>query len=73
MPEYEDKMYGHLKGDVAEAVVSLLEPIQQRYHQYRKDQAFLDQVMREGAEKASTKASEVLSKVYDAIGFIARP
>ena len=73
VPEYEDKMYGHLKGDVAEAVVSLLEPIQQRYHQYREDQAFLDQVMREGAEKASAKASEVLSKVYDAIGFIARP
>lgn len=73
VPEYEDKMYGHLKGDVAEAVVSLLEPIQQRYHQYREDQAFLDQVMREGAEKASAKASEVLSKVYDAVGFIARP
>ncbi|MEE3057971.1 MAG: tryptophan--tRNA ligase, partial [Pseudomonadota bacterium] len=30
-PEYTDKMYGHLKGDVADAVVSLLEPIQTRY------------------------------------------
>ena len=73
VPQYEDKMYGHLKGDVAEAVVSLLAPIQQRYHQYREDQAFLEQVMREGAEKASAKASQVLSKVYDAVGFIARP
>ncbi len=73
VPDYEDKMYGHLKGDVAEAVVSLLEPIQQRYHEYREDQAFLDQVMREGAEKASAHASEVLAKVYDAIGFIAKP
>ena len=27
-PEYTDKMYGHLKGDVADAVVALLEPIQ---------------------------------------------
>jgi len=25
-PEYTDKMYGHLKGDVADAVVALLEP-----------------------------------------------
>ncbi len=73
VPEYEDKMYGHLKGDVAEAVVALLEPIQQKYHQYREDQAFLDQVMREGAEKASAHASEVLKKVYDAIGFITKP
>lgn len=73
VPEYEDKMYGHLKGDVAEAVVGLLEPIQARYHEYRADQAFLDKVMREGAEKASAHASQVLSKVYDAVGFVAKP
>lgn len=73
VPDYEDKMYGHLKGDVAEAVVGLLAPIQERYHQYRNDQAFLDEVMRNGAEKASAHASKVLAKVYDAIGFIPRP
>ncbi|QDP00087.1 tryptophan--tRNA ligase [Thalassotalea sp. PS06] len=73
VPEYEDKMYGHLKGDVAEAVVAMLTPIQEKFHQYRQDQAFLDEVMKTGAEKASAQASSVLSKVYDAVGFIARP
>ncbi|TKB46742.1 tryptophan--tRNA ligase [Thalassotalea mangrovi] len=73
VPEYEDKMYGHLKGDVAEAVVAMLTPIQERFQQYRQDQAFLDEVMKTGAEKASAQASGVLSKVYDAVGFIARP
>lgn len=73
VPEYEDKMYGHLKGDVAEAVVALLEPIQARYQEYREDQAFLNQVMRDGAEKASAHASKVLTSVYDAIGFVAKP
>ncbi len=73
VPEYEDKMYGHLKGDVAAAVVELLTPIQERFHQYREDQAFLDKVMREGAEKASAHAQNVLNKVYDAIGFVAKP
>ncbi|MEW6983525.1 tryptophan--tRNA ligase [Colwelliaceae bacterium 6471] len=73
VPQYEDKMYGHLKGDVADAVVSLLEPIQQKFHQYREDQAFLDNVMRNGAEKASLRASKVLAKVYDAVGLIAKP
>ncbi|WP_448212601.1 tryptophan--tRNA ligase [Colwellia sp. MEBiC06753] len=73
IPEYEDKMYGHLKGDVAEAVVALLEPIQQRFHQYREDEAFLNQVMRDGAEKASAHASKILAKVYEAIGFVAKP
>lgn len=73
VPQYEDKMYGHLKGDVAEAIVAMLEPIQTKYHQYREDQAFLTQVMREGAEKASARASKVLVSVYDAVGLIPRP
>ncbi len=73
VPEYEDKMYGHLKGDVANAVVELLEPIQAKFHEYRQDQAFLDEVMRKGAEKASARASKVLAAVYDAVGFIPRP
>jgi len=73
VPQYQDKMYGHLKGDVAEAVVSLLEPIQAKYQQYRNDQTFLEQVMRDGAEKASARASGIITSVYDAIGFIAKP
>jgi tryptophanyl-tRNA synthetase len=73
VPEYEDKMYGHLKGDVANAVVELLEPIQAKFHEYRADQAFLDEVMRKGAKKASERASKVLAKVYEAVGFIPRP
>jgi len=73
VPNYTDKMYGHLKGDVAEAVVALLEPIQEKYHQYRNDQAFLDSVMKKGAEKASAHAQGVLKSVYESIGFIPRP
>ncbi len=72
-PEYTDKMYGHLKGDVADAVVSLLEPIQTRYAEIRADRAYLDDVMRQGAEKASSRAAETLAKVYKAVGFIPKP
>jgi tryptophanyl-tRNA synthetase len=73
VPQYEDKMYGHLKGDVAEAVVAMLAPIQEKYQQYRNDQAFLDSVMRQGADKASERASNILTSVYDSIGFIEKP
>ena len=72
-PEYTDKMYGHLKGDVADAVVALLEPIQNRYAEIRADRAYLDDVMRQGAEKASARAAETLAKVYKAVGFIPKP
>ena len=72
-PEYTDKMYGHLKGDVADAVVALLEPIQARYAEIRADRAYLDDVMRKGADKASARAAETLAKVYKAVGFIPKP
>ena len=73
VPAYEDKMYGHLKGDVAEAVVGLLEPIQQRYADIRTNRDYLNDVMRNGAEKASARAEQTLKKVYEAVGFIPRP
>lgn len=71
--EYADKMYGHLKTDTADAVVAMLEPVQARYKEFRADRAYLDQVMKTGAEKASARAAETLKKVYDAVGFVARP
>lgn len=73
VPDYEDKMYGHLKSDVADAVVTLLEPLQTRYNQIRDDQAYLNTVMRSGAEKAQERAAVTLQKVYNAVGFIAKP
>ena len=66
-------MYGHLKKDTADAVVSMLTPIQQRFTEIRRDQAELDRIMRLGAEKASAKAEKTLAAVYNALGFIPRP
>lgn len=73
VPEYEDKMYGHLKGDVADAVVTLLEPLQARFNELRQDRATLDAVMKKGAESAGERAAQTVKKVYDVIGFVPRP
>lgn len=73
VPGYEGKMYGHLKTDVADAVVALLEPIQQKYHSLRNDRAYLDSVMAQGANRASERAEKTLKKVYEAVGFLAKP
>ncbi|RUO32578.1 tryptophan--tRNA ligase [Aliidiomarina soli] len=70
VPDYEGKMYGHLKGDVADAVVAMLEPLQQRYHALRDDRAALNSIMQDGAEKARASAAETVRKVYDTIGFV---
>ena len=66
-------MYGHLKSDVADAVVALIEPIQQKYQALRDDQTELNRIMREGSEKASQRAAVTLAKAYDAVGFVKRP
>lgn len=68
--EYEGKMYGHLKTDVADAVIALLEPVQKRFHELRHDQAVLQQVMRQGAAQARERAAATLAKVNEAVGFI---
>ncbi|MGL6295447.1 MAG: tryptophan--tRNA ligase, partial [Plesiomonas sp.] len=46
--EFEGKMYGHLKGAVADAVSGMLTELQQRFATFRADEAYLEQVMREG-------------------------
>ncbi|WP_462150608.1 tryptophan--tRNA ligase [Pseudoalteromonas xiamenensis] len=73
VPDYADKMYGHLKKDTADAVVAMLEPIQARFKAIREDQTLLNQIMRSGAEKAGARAEQTLKKVYDALGYIPRP
>lgn len=71
--EFEGKMYGHLKGAVAEAVSDMLTNIQERFNTFRNDEALLNKIMKEGADKAKTRAQTTLDKVYEAIGFIAHP
>ncbi len=70
VPEYEDKMYGHLKKDTADAVLSFIEPVQQRFFELRKDETALLAIMKDSAERASARASITLEKAMDAVGFI---
>lgn len=69
--EFEGKMYGHLKSAVADEVSSMLTDLQARYHYFRNDEALLEKIYREGAEKARAKAQATLKQVYQAVGFVA--
>ncbi|OCG61532.1 tryptophan--tRNA ligase [Gilliamella sp. GillExp13] len=68
--EFEGKMYGHLKTEVATQVIDMLTTLQAKYRQYRDDESYLISIMQEGAEKARSKAEPTLKKVYNAIGFV---
>ncbi|MCG6313949.1 tryptophan--tRNA ligase [Vibrio vulnificus] len=67
------EMYGPFKKDVGEALVAMLEPIQAEYHRIREDRGYMNEVMRQGADKASARAAETLKKVYEVVGFVGRP
>jgi len=70
VPEYEDKMYGHLKQDTADAVLSVIEPLQQRYFELRKDETALLDIMKASSQRASERASITLDKTKKALGLI---
>lgn len=67
--EFKGCGYGEFKAMVAEAVVAELEPIQQKFKEYSSDKAYIERVMKEGAEKASYIANKTLTKVKKKVGY----
>lgn len=64
--------YGKFKPAVGEAVVETLRPIREEATRIMKDKAYLEQVYRDGAEKAGAVAEKTLRKVYKKVGFVAK-
>jgi tryptophanyl-tRNA synthetase len=67
---YDGQGYGTFKSDVAEAVVTLLRPIQQRYDELRSDSAELRRILALGSGKAQEVAAETLSLAHERVGFV---
>ena len=68
--DYEGKMYGALKTDLADVMVDFVTPFRERTQQYLDDPETLDSILAKGAEKARAVASETLSRAYDKVGFL---
>lgn len=67
---YKDKGYADLKKDVADAIVSELEPVQNKVNEILKDKKALEEIYKLGAEKASYVSMKTLRKMQKKIGFI---
>jgi len=63
---FEGKGYGQLKGDLAEAVVEFMRPFQDRVREF--DDATLNSILEQGAEKARDVAGRTLNDVYTKVG-----
>ena len=70
---YDGSGYGQFKTDVAEAVVAVVVPIQERYNALRSDDAELQRLLARGAEKARAECEGTLEAMYDRMGFVRPP
>jgi len=70
--DYAGSGYGALKGDLADAVVAFLEPLQARYAEFAEDRAGLDAILARGAAAARERAQPTLDTAYSATGFLAQ-
>ena len=66
---YAGSGYGDFKSDVADAVVELLRPIQERYQELRDDPAELERLLARGAERARELSGPVLGRMVERMGF----
>jgi tryptophanyl-tRNA synthetase len=66
---FQGKGYGDLKREVADAVVDMLTPIQERFHRLIESGEAVE-VFREGAKKANESAQATLQKVRERMGFL---
>jgi tryptophanyl-tRNA synthetase len=65
---FDGQGYGPFKSAVAEAVVSYLQPVRERYQALRADESELERLLAIGADKARRIASGTLLDVREAMG-----
>ena len=70
--KYKDQGYGVFKDAVADAVIEVLEPVQVKFHKLMADKPYLEEVYKNGADKAERVAKKTLRKMYKKVGLIPR-
>lgn len=71
--EFDGVGYGDFKLAVGEACADALAPVQSEFDRLMKDKAYLETIMKNGAEQAYYMASRTMSKVRRKIGFVELP
>ena len=68
--EFSGKGYGDFKLAVGETCADALAPVQETFNKLLSDKAYLEGVMKNGADSASYFAQKTLSKVKRKVGFV---
>ncbi len=65
---FDGKGYGDLKGALADLVIADFEPLQARYREIEGDPGFIDQVLKDGADKLKPTVNATMDKVRQVMG-----
>ncbi|MFO7320946.1 MAG: tryptophan--tRNA ligase [Chloroflexota bacterium] len=68
--QFDGKGYGDLKKAVVEVVVDTLTPLQERYQALIREGGYLDEILAQGAARASEVANATLATVRERIGLL---
>lgn len=68
--EFAGKGYGDFKMAVAETTADAICPVQEELQRILADKAYVDGVLKEGAERAARLANRTVSKVYRKVGLL---
>ena len=68
--EFAGKGYGDFKLAVAEVTADALTPVQTEYNRILADKAYVDGVLKNGAERAARIANRTVNKVYRKVGLL---
>ncbi len=71
--EFAGRGYGDFKLAVGEATADMLAPMQNEFAKIISDKKYIEQCMKEGAEKAYKASRKTLQKVYKKVGFVELP
>lgn len=69
---YKDKGYSDLKKDVADIIIEELAPVQEKVTYLLSDKKYLEEIYKNGSQKANYVANKVLRKMQKKIGLIPR-
>ncbi len=67
---FSDKGYGDLKKTVLASVIGVLEPLQTEYQRLINESGYLDNILKQGSEKAADVANDTLRRVRENMGFL---
>ncbi|WP_295967955.1 tryptophan--tRNA ligase [uncultured Bartonella sp.] len=68
--EFAGKQFSEFKPALADLAVSKLSPVTEELRRLNNEPSYIDQVLREGAERASVLAEDTMKHVRDIVGFL---